>query len=74
MTFILLDTLLLVAGSTLYRFRCPERIQEFSEHQWVEEHGHPRLIYIGDQSCTSGKAGGLKPREPLKAVVNLGAT
>ena len=26
------------------------------------------------QSCTSGKAGGLKPREPLKAVENLGAT
>jgi uncharacterized protein YjbI with pentapeptide repeats len=49
MSLILLDAILLVFGSTIYRFRCPSRVQEFSENQWVEEHRHPRLIYIRDK-------------------------
>ena len=45
---IVFSSLLLVAGSTLYRVGCPARVQEFSETEWVEAHGHPRLLYISD--------------------------
>lgn len=42
----LIGSLLLVFGSTLFHIACPIRVQEFSEAQWVEEHGHPRLLYL----------------------------
>jgi hypothetical protein len=45
MFWILLDALLLVSGSTMYRIACPERIQEFSEIQWVEEREKARIQY-----------------------------
>ena len=46
--WILLSSTLLVIGSTLYRWKCPQRIQTFSETEWVEEHGHPRQLYIAE--------------------------
>ena len=50
---IVISSLLLVAGSTLYRVGCPARVQEFSETEWVEAHGHPRLLYISDSLSRS---------------------
>lgn len=43
---ILLNSVILVIGTTIYRFWCPHRVQEFSETRWVEEHRHPRLLYF----------------------------
>ena len=43
--WILFSSILLVIGSTLYRLSCPQRVQEFSETEWVEKYGHPRLLY-----------------------------
>ena len=45
MELILLDSILLVLGTTLYKLFCPDTIQEFSETQWVSQHHQPRLIY-----------------------------
>ena len=46
MELILLDSILLVLGTTLYKLFCPDTIQEFSEVQWVSQHHQPRLIYF----------------------------
>lgn len=43
-----LDALLLVIGSTLYKFACPQRIQTFTEVEWVEQHRNLRLLYLSD--------------------------
>lgn len=40
------SSLFLVLGTTLYRIRCPNRIQEMSETAWVEQYSHPRLLYL----------------------------
>jgi uncharacterized protein YjbI with pentapeptide repeats len=48
MMLILLDTVLLVIGSSFYKWFCPGRVQEFSETQWVEQHGRPRLQYFAE--------------------------
>lgn len=32
-------------GTFCYRFGCPDRIQNFTESEWVEDHGHPRIFY-----------------------------
>lgn len=46
MIWILISCLLLVVGSTLFKFFCPPEVKHFSEAQWVEQHRKPRLIYI----------------------------
>jgi len=43
---ILLDSVILAIGTTIYRLWCPHRVQEFSETRWVEEHRHARLLYF----------------------------
>lgn len=43
-----ITALLLVIGSTLYKFACPQRIQTFTEVEWVEQHRHPRLLYLSE--------------------------
>jgi hypothetical protein len=55
MTAIIVSSLLLVIGSTVYRFRCPRRVQEFSETQYVEQLGHPRPRYISDALKREGQ-------------------
>lgn len=40
------SSIFLSVGATLYRMTCPKRVQQFSEVQWVEEHGHARLKYF----------------------------
>ena len=50
---ILWSSIFLVIGSTFYRWKCPQRIQTFSETEWVEKHGHPRQLYIAES--LSGK-------------------
>jgi hypothetical protein len=46
LSFVLLvSTLLLAAGSTLYTFFCPSRIKEFSRDQWCDQLGHSLLYY-----------------------------
>ena len=41
-----LSSLLLVLGTTIYKLACPERVQAFSEAEWVEQHGKARLQYL----------------------------
>ena len=48
MTWLFWSSLLLVIGTTIYKLRCPRRVQVFSETEWVEEHGHPRLQYLAE--------------------------
>ena len=45
-SLVLISSILLAIGSTMYKTWCPERIQTFSETEWVEQHGHPRLMYF----------------------------
>ena len=45
---VLLASLCAVVGTTFYRLACPQRVQEFSETQWVEEHGRARLEYYAE--------------------------
>ena len=42
---IIICSLCLAIGSTIYRLCCPIRIQEFSLHKWVEESNHPGILY-----------------------------
>lgn len=46
MAGIIVSSLLLVVGSTLYASMCPRRIQHFSETAWVEEHDKVRIHYL----------------------------
>lgn len=48
MVWLILSSLLLVIGSTIYRLACPGRVQSFSEEQFVEEHRHARLLYLAE--------------------------
>ena len=45
---LLASSIFLAVGSTLYRLKCPGRVQEFSEVQWVEQHRYPRLQYLAE--------------------------
>ncbi len=47
--WLLLSSSALAIGSTLYKVMCPERVQAFSESEWVEAHGRPRLLYIAEK-------------------------
>jgi Pentapeptide repeats (8 copies) len=42
---LLVSTILLAMGSTLYTFFCPSRIKEFSRGQWCDQLGHALLHY-----------------------------
>jgi hypothetical protein len=44
LSFVLLvSTILLAVGSTLYTFFCPSRVKEFSRDQWCDQLGHSLL-------------------------------
>ena len=47
--WLLVSSFALALGSTLYKLNCPERVQSFSETEWVEAHGRPRLLYIAEK-------------------------
>jgi Pentapeptide repeats (8 copies) len=42
---LLVSTILLAAGSTLYTFFCPSRVKEFSRDQWCDQLGRSLLHY-----------------------------
>jgi hypothetical protein len=42
---VLISTVLLAAGSTLYTFFCPSRIKEFSQAQWCDQLRHSLVHY-----------------------------
>jgi hypothetical protein len=42
---LLVSTILLAMGSTLYTLRCPSRIKEFSRDQWCDQLGRSLLHY-----------------------------
>jgi hypothetical protein len=42
---LLVSTVLLAAGSTLYTFFCPSRVKEFSRDQWCDQLGRSLLHY-----------------------------
>jgi Pentapeptide repeats (8 copies) len=42
---LLVSTVLLAVGSTLYTFFCPCRVKEFSRDQWCDQLGHSLLHY-----------------------------
>jgi len=44
----LVSSFLLALGTTVYKLGCPARVQEFSETQWVEQHGRARLLYLAE--------------------------
>ena len=46
MKWILISSVLLVLGSTVYAWTCPQRVLHFSETEWVEEQGKVRLHYL----------------------------
>jgi len=48
--WLLLSSFLLLLGTSMYRLACPQRVQEFSETQWVEQHGRPRIQYFAESS------------------------
>jgi len=48
MFWIIISSLCLVIGSSIYKWKCPRRIQEFSETLWVEEHNRPRHFYLSE--------------------------
>ncbi len=37
---------MLAIGATIYEFFCPPRPRTFSVVEWVEQHGHPRLMFL----------------------------
>lgn len=43
---ILVINVMLVIGSSIYKYRAPPRIQKFSEIEWVEVHRYPRVLYL----------------------------
>ena len=43
--WLLISTVFLAAGSTLYTFCCPSRIKEFSRDQWCDQLGRSLLHY-----------------------------
>jgi len=49
MTLILINCLILVAGSTLLRLACPRSVLQFSESEWVEQNRQPRLLYLREK-------------------------
>ena len=48
--WLLLSSFLLLLGTSMYRLVCPSRVQEFSETQWVEQHGRPRIQYFAESA------------------------
>ncbi len=46
--WIILSTILLAIGATIYRIKCPKQVQEFSVTEWVSELGHARPLYLVD--------------------------
>jgi hypothetical protein len=42
---LLVSTVLLAIGATLYTFFCPSRVKEFSRDQWCDQLGHSLLYY-----------------------------
>jgi hypothetical protein len=42
---LLVSTVLLAIGATLYTFFCPSRVKEFSRDQWCDQLGHSLLHY-----------------------------
>lgn len=42
---LLVSTVLLAVGSTLYTFFCPSRVKEFGRDQWCDQLGHSLLHY-----------------------------
>lgn len=55
MTWFLIATLLLVVGTTLHRVLCPPRVRQFSETEWVESLGRPRLQYLSESFRRRGQ-------------------
>jgi hypothetical protein len=47
--WLMVGSLLVAIGATTHRVRCPQRLQEFSEWEWVAQHGQPRLFYLADK-------------------------
>ena len=43
---ILIINIMLVIGSSIYKYKAPTRIQTFSEIQWVEVQKYPRVLYL----------------------------
>jgi hypothetical protein len=48
MGWIVVSSLLLAIGSTVYRLVCPASVQKFTEVEWVAQLRRPRLLYLRD--------------------------
>jgi hypothetical protein len=52
---LLISSVLLMIGTTIHKLFCPERVQTFSLTEWVEEHRHPRLLYLAESLKRRGQ-------------------
>jgi len=59
MMLILLTSVLLVIGTTIYELMCPNRVKEFSETEWVEKYERPRLQYLAEKLKRRGQGAAL---------------
>jgi hypothetical protein len=46
-TLLLVSTLLLAAGASIYALACPSRVKEFSRDQWTYQLRHSAVHYMG---------------------------
>jgi len=71
MSWIVLSTLLLAIGSTIFKFLCPATIQRFTEVEWVAQLRRARLLYLRD-SLGCGRRG--RWQFQLSAQIATGVT
>ena len=45
---IISSSVLLGISATIYKFKCPDTVQNFTQTEWVYEHKHPRPLYLVD--------------------------
>lgn len=49
MLWLLVSSIMLVIGTTLYQLFCPAEVKEYSSAAWVLQLGRPKLLYIAHQ-------------------------
>ncbi len=51
---IILSSVFLAIATTIYKIKCPDLVQNFTESQWVYEHKHPRPRYLVNALAEQG--------------------
>jgi len=53
--FTAVDAVFVLASAGLFHVLAPSTVQEYSETQWVEDHGRPRLLYLRESVAHKGQ-------------------